>query len=190
MLLARGCKPGSVKDGRHFLVVKACHPAADFGRVFWQSVRNRRLGPRERLVLRVGIRRRPDGRICGQFNPDTGPPASPADWNGTYDASLTVSDSNTPLARIGQEITGLSFTAVGGELQGDITGNVNAAGRSKNAVANIVGLACKGTLTFSDSGSVITVAGSATCVSGSVTVKGNIRGRRTAGLDYGFVARR
>jgi hypothetical protein len=175
----RGCLPGSTRDGRHFLVTKACRPLSDFGKVFAQSARNRLLGPKERLIIRVGIRRTADGRICGEIRPGTGPAPSPADYNGSYSASFTVTQSNTPVANVGQQLTGLAFTARSGRLAGDITGNVNSAGHSANAIANLLGLACDGTFNFTRSGSAVTIAGTATCVSGSVTVKGKLAGRRT-----------
>jgi hypothetical protein len=179
LLRARGCSPGATQDGRHFLVTKACRPQSDFGRVFAQSARNRLLGPRERLVVRVGIRRTADGRICGEIKPTTGPGPSPSDYNGSYSASFTVTSSNTPLANVGQKMTGLAFTARNGKLAGDITGDVNAAGRSANASTNLFGVACQSTLTFELNGNAVTVAGTATCKSGSTTVKGKLAGQRT-----------
>jgi hypothetical protein len=178
-LRARGCSPGSIQDGRHFLVTKSCRPMADFGRVFAQSARNRQLGPRERLILRAGMRRTADGRICGEFNPNPGPAPSVADYNGSYSATFTVTQSSTSMAKVGQQMTGIAFTARNGKLAGDINGNVNAAGQSANATSNLVGLGCNGRLTFTLNGNAVTVAGRATCVSGGVTVTGNIAGRRT-----------
>ena len=63
-LLARGCKPGSVKDGRHFLVVKRCKSKRFFGKVYSQSPKNHWLGPRQRLVLRVGSSRALPRMVC------------------------------------------------------------------------------------------------------------------------------
>ncbi|MGD0165970.1 MAG: hypothetical protein ABSC51_01585 [Gaiellaceae bacterium] len=179
LLRARGCRPGATLDGRHFLVTKACRPSSDFGRVFAQSARNRALGPKERLIIRVGMRRTAGGRICGEIRPGSGSAPSSADYNGSYSASFTVTTSNTPLATVGQRLTGLTFTAQNGNLAGDITGTVNAAGHSANASANLLGLACPGALTFRLDGKAITVAGRATCAAGTVTVKGTLAGRRT-----------
>ncbi len=179
LLRARGCSPGFIPDGRHYFVTKTCRPLSDFGKVFAQSPRNRLLGPKEQLIVRVGIRRTADGRICGEIKPNPGTPASPADYNGSYSATFTVTKSTTGLAQVGQILTGLAFTARNGKLAGDITGDVTAAGRSANAATNLFGVACQSTLTFESSGSAITVAGTATCKSGSTTVTGKLAGRRT-----------
>jgi hypothetical protein len=179
LLRARGCSPGFVPDGRHYLVTKTCRPLSDFGKVFAQSARNRLLGPKEQLIVRVGIRRTADGRICGEIRPNPGHSPRRADYNGSYSASFTVTKSNAPLATVGQRLTGLTFTARNGNLVGDITGNVNAAGHSANASANLLGFTCPGTLTFTLKGNAVTVAGKATCRSGGVEVKGKLAGRRT-----------
>ena len=147
--------------------------------MFAQSARSRLLGPKERLIIRVGIRQTADGRSCGEINSSPGSAPSTNDDNGSYSASFTVTASNTTLATVGQRFTGLSFTARNGNLAGDITGTVDAAGHSADAAANLLGLACPGTLIFTLGGKAITVAGRATCASGAATVEGTLVGRRT-----------
>ncbi len=193
LLRARGCTPGSARNGRHYVVAKVCQPTANFGRVIAQSATGRRLGPKERLILRVGIRRTADGRICGELNPDPGqpPPAQPpraADYNGNYDATFTVTESSNPLrVKIGQRLTGLRFTvsdAIGpGVINGVVSGVVNADGTtSNNTIVVLIDLenynACPGNLiTFTVNGNNVTVTGVVTC-QGGITVTGRLDGNR------------
>ncbi len=176
VLRARGCLPGYAKDGRHFLITKACRPIQDFGRVFAQSATNRRLGPKERLIVSVGIRQTADGMICGEVNPGPGQAPTPADYDGTYRFTFTVTESSVPLAKPGQQMTGLRFNAANGILAGDIAGNVDANGRGANIVVSLIGFQCPGDLTFGVQGATITVEGSANCGGGAV--KGKLAGEK------------
>ncbi|MGZ4385245.1 MAG: hypothetical protein ACXVY3_11660 [Gaiellaceae bacterium] len=178
-LRGRGCTPGFPSDGHHYLVTKTCRPPADFGRVFAQSARGRLLGPKERLIIRVGIRRTADGKICGEIRPNPGPPPSVADYDGSYSATFTVTSSSTKLAQVGQQLTGLVFTAQNGNLGGDITGAVDASGRAANAQANLIGFTCPANLTFTLNGSAVSVSGTAKCASSEATIEGKVEGRRT-----------
>ncbi len=191
LLRARGCTPGSARNGRHYVVVKVCRPTANFGLVVAQSATGRRLGPKERLILRVGIRRTADGRICGELNPDPGqpPPAQPpraADYTGEYDFTFTVTESTNPLATIGQRLIGLRFTVAPGgpAIRGDMGGLVNADGTVTNMFLVLDAFqthnhhVCPGNLTFTVNGNNVTVTGVATCMEGRITVKGNVDGNR------------
>jgi hypothetical protein len=187
LLAARACQPVTVKGtirqqavrilrarGCRAFVSWACAPRSQFGKVIAQAP-----PVRGRVNLRVGkICEKPPLSPNPTPGPSTGP--TPSDYGGTYSATFTVTGSNTPLAQVGQQLTGLTFAVQNGRLSGDITGTIDASGHSNNASANLLGFSCPGTLSFTISGTAATFTGTATCTSGSVTVTGTVAGQRTS----------
>lgn len=167
-LAARGCLPGSAKDGRHFVVRTRCAPVAQFGLIVAQRPVGRTLGRTQVLTLWKGIRGAAGDPQCSQL-PDTG--AGTAN-DGRYVGTFTVTTTSNPdIYPVGGKVTGITFDVADGRLSGDVTGTI-VGGASADAAYAISGTRCDGAppgLTF---GNGLAHAAAVTCRDEFATVTG------------------
>jgi hypothetical protein len=99
-----------------------------------------------------------NGSVCTKLKPPkqpiTGFPALDGDWTATF----TVQQS-PGVPKIGQRLTGITFTIKNGQLGGMLNGTISSAGHpdpnglgltqyEANVTATILGVSCQGQVTF------------------------------------------
>ena len=114
-----------------------------------------RLAAKKPIEITVGI----TGPVCKKLTPPkqpiTGFPALNGDWTATF----TVQQSPSGVPKIGQTLTGITFTVKDGQLGGMLAGTISSAGYpdpnglaltkyDANVTATILGFSCQGTVTF------------------------------------------
>lgn len=118
-------------------------------------------GPRARpsntkVTLTVDVR---ESAACKTLNPPKQPPGF-ADLDGNWTATFTVQQSQNPLMKQGQQLTGITFTVKGGVISGMLSGTISSTTQPSpsgiagavvypaNVNATLDGVSCQGTVNF------------------------------------------